>query len=171
MFIWNNGPWRERLPKIAEIVPIRLIPTTAKKENEYDPKYLVDNFYENISSNMKKAVERYKNFQKNKEEFKESFDKLVFLKAKVDKSIKVLNDAAEEIKGLEKQAKVINVEITGLSNKKDSLRIEIDVVRRTIRHIENDNLKPDEDVKTDLIIECRNSLIPLFDKEIFVDNS
>ena len=159
----------ERLPKIAKIVPIRLIPTTAKKENEYDPKYLVDNFYENISSNMKKAVERYKNFQKNKEEFKESFDKLVFLKAKVDKSIKVLNDAAEEIKGLEKQAKVINVEITGLSNKKDSLRIEIDVVRRTIRHIENDNLKPDEDVKTDLIIECRNSLIPLFDKEIFVD--
>ena len=159
----------ERLPKIAEIVPIRLIPTTAKKENEYDPKYLVDNFYENISSNMKKSVERYKNFEKNKEDFKDSFDKLVFLKSKVDKSIKVLDDASQEIKNLEKQAKVVNVETAGFSNKKDALRIEIDIVRRTIRHIENDSLKPDEDVKADLIIECRNSLSPLFDKETFID--
>lgn len=57
----------ERLPKIAEIVPIRLIPSNNnKKDNEYDPKFLVDNFYMNISSNMKKYVERYKNFEKNK---------------------------------------------------------------------------------------------------------
>ncbi|UKI49629.1 MAG: AAA family ATPase [Clostridium sp.] len=74
----------ERLPKIAEIVPIRLIPSNNNKkgDNEYDPKFLVDNFYENISTNMKKAVDRYRNFKRNKEEFSETYDKLKLLKSK-----------------------------------------------------------------------------------------
>ena len=159
----------ERLPKIAEIVPLRLIPSINKKDNEYDPKYLVDNFYTNISSNMKKSIERYRNFKKNKEEFREKYDLLKLLKSKVDKSIKVLEAANNEIKGLEKKSAVVNSEITGLNNKKDTLRIDIDVLRRTIRHIENDNLKPDEDVKADLIVEYRNSLSPLFARETFLD--
>ena len=159
----------ERLPKIAEIVPIRLIPSVAKKDNEYDPKFLIDNFYENISSNMKKSVERYKNFQKNKEEFKDSFDKLQFLKSKVDKSISVLNSANDEIKALERQTRVVNVDIEGLNNSKDSLRVQIDILRRTKRYIENNNLVPDEDTKGALIIEYRNTLSPLFSQGMFVD--
>ena len=94
---------------------------------------------------------------------------LKLLKSKVDKSIKVLEAANNEIKGLEKKSAVVNSEITGLNNKKDTLRIDIDVLRRTIRHIENDNLKPDEDVKADLIVEYRNSLSPLFARETFLD--
>ena len=39
----------ERMPKIAEIVPIRLIPSKNSKESVYTPKFLVDNFYINIS--------------------------------------------------------------------------------------------------------------------------
>lgn len=60
----------ERLPKIADIVPIRLIPSNnnRKNDNEYDPKFLVDNFYKNVSSHMTKSIERYKNFKRNKEE-------------------------------------------------------------------------------------------------------
>lgn len=159
----------ERLPKIAEIVPARLVPSNSKKENEYDPKYLVDNFYTNISSNMKKSICRYKNFKKNKEDFKENFDALKLLKSKVDSSISVLEAAKEEIKDLEKKTKTINSEILGLSDKKDAARIQIDILRRTIRHIENDNLKPDEDIKTELILDYRQGLLPLFGKDIFLD--
>lgn len=161
----------ERLPKIAEIVPIRLIPSNndKKKENEYDPKFLVDNFYLNISSNMQKAVNRYKNFEKNKIEFSESFDKLKLAKAKIEKSQKVLDKANEEISKLEENAKEINSKISILNDKKDLVRIDIDILRRTKRHIENDSLRPDEDVKVDLIVDVRKKLEPLFEKGVYVD--
>ncbi len=162
----------ERLPKIAEIVPIRLIPSNndKKKENEYDPKFLVDNFYLNISSNMKKAVNRYKNFEKNKIEFAENFDKLKLAKAKIEKSQKVLDKANEEIKKFEDNAKDINSKISVLNDKKDLVRIDIDILRRTKRHIENDNLRPDEDVKVDLIVDVRKKLEPLFEKDVYIDD-
>ncbi len=161
----------ERLPKIAEIVPIRLIPSNndKKKENEYDPKFLVDNFYLNISSNMKKAVNRYKNFEKNKIEFAENFDKLKLAKIKIEKSQKILDKANEEIKKYEDNAKDINSKISLLNEKKDLVRIDIDILRRTKRHIENDNLRPDEDVKIDLIVDVRKKLEPLFEKNVYID--
>lgn len=161
----------ERLPKIAEIVPIRLIPSNnnKKNDNEYDPKFLVDNFYGNISTNMKKAVDRYRNFRRNKEEFSETYDKLKLLKSKIEKSQKVLDDANKEITGLELKAKELNFQISTLSDSRDDIRIELDVLRRTKRHIENDNLRPDEDVSTQLIIRLRDDLASLFDKNTFVD--
>lgn len=161
----------ERLPKIAEIVPIRLIPSNnnKKNDNEYDPKFLVDNFYGNISTNMKKAVDRYRNFRRNKEEFSETYDKLKLLKSKIEKSQKILDDANKEIAGLELKAKELNSQISTLSDSRDDIRIELDVLRRTKRHIENDNLRPDEDVSTQLIIRLRDDLASLFDKNTFVD--
>lgn len=161
----------ERLPKIAEIVPIRLIPSNnnKKNDNEYDPKFLVDNFYGNISTNMKKAADRYRNFRRNKEEFSETYDKLKLLKSKIEKSQKVLDDANKEITGLELKAKELNSQISTLSDSRDDIRIELDVLRRTKRHIENDNLRPDEDVSTQLIIRLRDDLASLFDKNTFVD--
>lgn len=161
----------ERLPKIAEIVPIRLIPSNNNKkgDNEFDPKFLVDNFYGNISTNMKKAVDRYRNFRRNKEEFSETYDKLKLLKSKIEKSQKVLDEANKEIAGLESKAKELNSQISTLADSRDDIRIELDVLRRTKRHIENDNLRPDEDVSTQLIIRLRDDLDSLFDKNTFVD--
>lgn len=161
----------ERLPKIAEIVPIRLIPSNNNKkaDNEYDPKFLVDNFYGNISTNMKKAVDRYRNFRRNKEEFSETYDKLKLLKSKIEKSQKVLDKANKEISGLESKAKDLNSKISTLDDSRDDIRIELDVLRRTKRHIENDNLRPDEDVNTQLIIRLRDDLGSLFEKNTFVD--
>lgn len=161
----------ERLPKIAEIVPIRLIPSNndKKKENEYDPKFLVDNFYLNVSSNMKKQVNRYKNFEKNKLEFAENFDKLKLAKSKIERSQKVLDKANEDIKKFEKKAKDISSQISVLNDKKDLVRIDIDIFRRTKRHIENDNLRPDEDVKVELIVELRKKLESIFEKEVYAD--
>lgn len=159
----------ERLPKIAEIVPIRLIPSNndKKKDNEYDPKFLVDNFYMNVSANMRKSVDRYRNFEKNKIEFSETYDKLKLLKSRVEKSQAVLDKANAEIKELEIKSKGISSKISALNDRKDSVHMDLDVLRRTKRHIENDSLRPDEDVKTDIIIEYRKVLEPLFDKSVY----
>ena len=46
----------ERLPKIPEIRPLRLIPSQNGKETNYSPERLVDNFYLNISGNLEKQV-------------------------------------------------------------------------------------------------------------------
>lgn len=161
----------ERLPRMAEIVPIRLIPSNNNKKNnnEYDPKFLVDNFYLNVSTNMKKAVDRYRNFEKNKEEFAETYDKLKLLKTRIEKSQSILDKANEQIKAFEDKAKEINSKISGLNDKKDIVRIDLDILRRTKRHIENDNLRPDEDVKADLIVGYRKELEPLFDQEVYTN--
>ena len=50
------------------------------------------------------------------------------------------------------------------------VRIDIDILRRTKRHIENDNLRPDEDVKVDLIVDVRKKLEPLFEKDVYIDD-
>ena len=160
----------ERLPKIAEIVPIRLIPSNndKKKDNEYDPKFLVDNFYNNVTSNMKKAVERYRNFRQNKEEFAEKYEKLKLLKAKLEKSQNVLDKVNKEIALFEVEAKTINNKISALNDKRDDARIALDNLRRTKRHIENDNLRPDEDVDTKMVLEYRENLTLIFNDSAFV---
>lgn len=159
----------ERLPKIAEIVPVRLIPSSnsKKSDNEYDPKFLVDNFYLNISSRMKKSVERYRNFKKNKEEFSETFDKLKLLKSKIERKQKVLDEANKKIREYDAQAKRINEEISALKDREDDVRIELDILRRTKRHIESDNLRPDEDIKQQVIIDYRKALENILSKDIY----
>jgi hypothetical protein len=158
----------ERLPKIAEIVPVRLIPSNNKKnDNEYDPKYLVDNFYKNISSNMIKAVNRYKNFKQNKEEFSEKYQKLQLLKNKISKDENVLIGANRLIESLESQSKEFNSNISNLNDKRDDIRIKLDVLNRTIRHIDKNSLRPDEDVEVELIIKLREELQKLFKDDIY----
>ena len=158
----------DRLPKIAEIVPIRLIPSkNNKKDNEYDPKFLVDNFYKNIGSNMKKAIFRYKNFKKNKEEFSEKFEKLKLLKSKIEKSQKVLEKANKEIENLESQSKKLKLQISSLGDKCDDIKMERDILRRTKRYIDNDNLHLDEGVNTKIILAYRGELEPSFTDDKF----
>ena len=158
----------ERLPKIAEIVPIRLIPNNRKNENDYDPKFLVDNFYKNISTNMEKSIYRYENFKQNKEEFSEKFDRLKLLKRKIDKSQSILNNAYLEISQLESHTKHINSIISDLCDKKDNIKINIDTLRRTERHINRNDFKLDEDIDKEIIVIIYNELKTIFDSNYFV---
>lgn len=66
----------ERLPKIPEIRPLRLIPSQAGKENNFSPEKLVDNFYENIRSNLERQVDRFEHFEETKDSFDEEMQKL-----------------------------------------------------------------------------------------------
>ena len=85
------------------------------------------------------------------------------LKAKLEKSQSVLEKANQEVASFESEAKKINTKISGLNDKRDDARIELDNLRRTKRHIENDNLRPDEDIDTKLILEYRENLAPVFE--------
>lgn len=158
----------ERLPKIAEIVPIRLIPSKNNKDSEYTPKYLVDNFYLNISTNMKNIVNKYKNFKKNKEDFEEHFAQLKLLNSKIEKAQIAYEKAQSQIDELDKQAKKKNINISELKDKMDSVRVVIDTLKRTRRHIEKFNLSLDEDIRQDIIANFVNTLSEAFDSNEFV---
>lgn len=144
----------ERLPKIPDIVPVRLIPSNNRKnDNEYDPKFLVDNLYRNISANMVNAVHRYENFNATKEEFKHKFESLQLLKARIDKGQNALSKAEEEIKQLEKGAKAIGKNIAVKNDERDDTQLKIETLRRTIRHLEKNNFNEDDDIDINVILE------------------
>lgn len=148
----------ERLPKVAEIVPIRLIPSYSKKnqDNEYDPEFLVDNFYKNISSNMKKHVERYKNFKNLKEDFSTQYKELELMRTSINRSQKVLDKANKEIAKYDLESKKINDNINKINDEKDSLRMRLDELRRTKRAIINDNIRLEN---ADLVLRFVNEYI------------
>ena len=66
----------ERLPKIPEIRPLRLIPSQNGKETNYSPERLVDNFYLNISGNLEKQINRFEHFEEAKKTFDEQMSLL-----------------------------------------------------------------------------------------------
>ena len=76
----------ERLPKIPEIRPLRLIPSQNGKETNYSPERLVDNFYLNIQESLRRQVDRFEHFYEMKENFSEEmrllrldYDKILHL--------------------------------------------------------------------------------------------
>lgn len=120
----------DRLPKIPEIRPLRLINSYTNKETNYGLEKLVDNFYKNISDNLKRQIKHFKNFQ----EVKESFNKLkqelkqiledIEIKkkenSKVIEKIKKLNEEKQnefsENKLLENQLHVIESKVNKKKN-------------------------------------------------------
>ncbi len=68
----------DRLPKIPEIRPLRLIPSQSNKDTEYSPEKLVDNLYQSISSHLDKRIRQYENFTEMKNSFGEKMKELRF---------------------------------------------------------------------------------------------
>lgn len=162
----------ERLPKIPEIVPIRLISSNTKKQenNEFDPTYLVDNFYQNISSNLKKAIERFKNFERNKSDFKDNFNKLKILKSKIDKAKDEKSKLDKEIENLELKAKQIKAQNENVYEDISFLKEKIDRLKRTKRYVEKNRNEFDEDIEKDFIYNFNKEISDLFkDKETYTE--
>ena len=159
----------ERLPKTAEIVPIRLIPSRGdrKRENGYEPQFLVDNFYKNISDAMGKAITRFQNFQRNKEEFEEEFGKLKVLKAKIERRQSILDEAKHQIDLLENSTKLLNDQRSAKKDLLDLIRVDLDLVRRTRRRIERNRLSVDDDIDQALLGKFIVTIKDSFSGEIF----
>ncbi len=137
----------ERLPKIPEIRPLRLIPSQNGKDTNYSPERLVDNFYANISGNLERQVNRFEHFEENKAIFNEEmkrlrmeYDRLLRLKrdnakaeAERDRLITIINKLNEQ---LETQRAALS-EIKGI----------IEQHRRTEKYIENYRFSTDGTVE------------------------
>lgn len=164
----------ERLPKVADIVPVRLIPShnDKKKDNNYDPEFLVKNFYSDIESNLLKSVDRYKNFEAYKNDFDEDFEKLRLLKSKLEKTRDALDKAKGEIKGYEDDRNKISSEKSVKEDEREDYNEDLRRLERTKRNIKRNNLGindiDEDDIKSDVILSYINELKPLFaDESIF----
>ena len=107
----------ERLPKIPEIRPLRLIPSQNGKETNYSPERLVDNFYLNISGNLEKQVRRYEHFEETKRVF--------------DEQMKTLRIDYEKVLKLKRDNANIERERTSLIDLINKLNIELEQIRET----------------------------------------
>lgn len=116
----------ERLPKIPEIRPLRLIPSQSGKETNYSPERLVDNFYLNIQVSLQNQIDRYEHYNETKENFSEQmlslrssdYKKLLALRqenAKIEaerkKLLATISQSNEELENLREELNTVSDEI------------------------------------------------------------
>lgn len=130
----------ERLPKIPEIRPLRLIPNSTGKETNYSPEKLVDNFYRNIVGKLDKQIRRYENFEELKETFAEKqrslrldYQRFLDLKGKCE-------DTEREIKKSENRRNELGRELDGFRSRRSDLRKDLDRIERAAKALERRDL-------------------------------
>ena len=127
----------ERLPKIPEIRPLRLIPSQNGKDTNYSPERLVDNFYANISGNLERQVNRFEHFEENKAIFNEDMKRL---RMEYDRLLRLKRDNAKAEAERDKLITVINKLNEQLETQRAALgeiKEIIEQYRRTEKYIEN----------------------------------
>lgn len=127
----------ERLPKIPEIRPLRLIPSQNGKETNYSPERLVDNFYANISGNLERQVRRFEHFEETKANFDEEMKNL---RREYDRLLRLKSENVQ----IESERQAISNTVNRLNEELQSLRDELALIkenieeyRRTIKYIES----------------------------------
>lgn len=127
----------ERLPKIPEIRPLRLIPSQNGKETNYSPERLVDNFYLNISGNLEKQVRRFEHFEETKRVFDEQ---MKTLRVDYEKVLKLKRDNAKIERERASLIDLINKLNIELEQNREALTVakeETEKYRRTNKYIES----------------------------------
>ena len=127
----------DRLPKIPEIRPLRLIPSQNGKETNYSPEKLVDNFYLNICGNLEKQIARFDHFEETKAEFD---DTMKSLRRDYDCILKLERENAK----IDKQRNDLLLEINRLNDESESLRERLlsakeatERYNRTLKYVES----------------------------------
>ena len=127
----------DRLPKIPEIRPLRLIPSQNGKETNYSPERLVDNFYLNICGNLEKQIARYDNYKETREEFDSTmkslrldYDRLLKLQRKNADTERQRNNLLSEINRLTGENEVLREKL--LAAKEDT-----EMYTRTLKYVES----------------------------------
>lgn len=105
----------ERLPKIPEIRPLRLIPSQNKKETNYSPERLVDNFYKNIQESLRRQIDRYEHFNETKETFSAQMQEL---RLDYDRLLRLKGENAK----VEQERKHLSALIADLSAQREKVR-------------------------------------------------
>ena len=134
----------ERLPKIPEIRPLRLIPTQNKKETNYSPEKLVDNFYKNIADMLDRQIARYEHFEDTKANFNEEMGRL---RAEYSKllGLREQNIRIEGRRGdLTAAVNRLNIEYESLRGELTLAKAQTELCKRTKKGIENLNFSSDD---------------------------
>ena len=134
----------ERLPKIPEIRPLRLIPSQNKKETNYSPEKLVDNFYNNIVGTLERQIGRYEHYEETKATFNEEMSRL---RSEYDRLLRLKKQNAL----LDGERSELNAAINRQNVEHETLRGELSLAkeqtelwRRTKRNIENLNFSSED---------------------------
>jgi superfamily I DNA and/or RNA helicase len=143
----------ERLPNIAAIRPLRLIPSKGNNKSTFSPENLVDNLYRSISNRMTTIINQYDNFTETKENFEEQMNKIKLSNVKLIKNKEFIEDTKQEIISIEGKIKKISDKIVELSKEKDVEDETYEVLVRTKRHLDRNSLKIDDDIKASYIDE------------------
>ena len=112
----------ERLPKIPEIRPLRLIPSQNKKETNYSPEKLVDNFYKNIADTLERQISRYEHFEETKATFNEEMRRL---RTEYEKLLRLKQQNIE----IEKERNSLTTVINRLNVEHETLRAEFSLAK------------------------------------------
>ena len=128
----------ERLPKIPEIRPLRLIPSQNKKETNYSPEKLVDNFYNNIVGTLERQICRYEHYEETKATFNEEMSRL---RSEYDRLLRLKKQNAL----LDGERSELNAAINRQNVEYETLRGELSLARTngTLAQDEEEHRKPE----------------------------
>jgi len=157
----------ERLPKIAEIRPIRLMTSQSGKDSDYSPENLVDNLYLNIAEQMKKTIKSYENFSEYKEKFDQEFKELKLLNQLLNKNKTKSDEIAKSIVRYEHSFDELKEARSSLVDKKESYVYDKDKFINTYKRIQNHQFAYDEDLDMQTIDEYKQSIRSQIENSVF----
>jgi len=157
----------ERLPKIAEIRPIRLMTSQSGKDSDFSPENLVDNLYLNIAEQMKKTIRSYENFSEYKDKFDQEFKELKLLNQLLNKNKTKSDEIAKSIVRYERSFDELKEERSSFSDKKESYVYDKDKYVNTYKRIQNHQFAYDEDLDMQTIDEYKQSIRSQIDDSVF----
>lgn len=143
----------ERLPYLADIRPLRLLPDKSSKDTEYRPENLVDNFYGNISNKMRKVISDYERFSEYKDNFKDEVIKLKMLNDKILREQNERINIQNQINELSTKHEHIKNNIRIAKEKINNQLLNIETLNRTYRSLESSRLQSSDDIVEEIIID------------------
>lgn len=152
----------DRLPKISEIRPIRLIPSNSHKKSRYSIDDLLENFYKNITDRLQIQITKYDNFNELKDSFSEKMQELKALYQKVINLKKHTAQLQAQKTELEAQRQHANDNIISCRNEKNRIDNDIEAIeiyRRTIsgldeKFVEEDDVKASQFFNEVKMVAC-----------------
>ena len=127
----------ERLPKIPEIRPLRLIPSQNRKETDYSPERLVDNFYLNICGNLEKQIARFDNYNETREKFDSTMKSLRLDYARLLELQRKNTEAERKRDGLVSEINQLNEERENSNEKLRVAKGETEKYNQTLKYVES----------------------------------
>ena len=157
----------ERLPKIAEIRPIRLMTSQSGKDSDYSPENLVDNLYYNIAEQMKKTIRSYENFTEYRDTFDSEFKELKLLNQVLNNNKTKSDEISREISRFEIAFNELKEERSRVYDRKEVLVYEKDKYLNTYKKILNHQFGYDEDLDMAIIETYKTEVAGSIDTSIF----